>query len=572
MYKPEHPRPDRFRPRWLNLNGEWQFTIDSGCSGKERKLHERGIFTGKIEVPFVPESKLSGIGYQDFIKSVWYRREIEIPADWQGGRVLLHFGAVDYLAEVWVNGVSAGTHKGGYTPFVFDISVLLNSDKNILTVNTYDDVLDPMQPSGKQCDRYYNHGCHYTRCTGIWQTVWLEWVPELYITDFKLTPDVDNGRLFISAALNQYAGGQMFTAVASLDGEFSAECVAIATGKTVSAVLDLPGAKLWNPSAAAGTGAPVLYDLKLKIGDDEVATYFGMRKIEINGFAIEINGRPVFQRLVLDQGYYPDGIYTAKDDEEIKRDIVLAMEAGFNGARMHMKVFEPRYLYWADRLGYMVWGEYPNWGLDERDERALLHMLPEWIEAVKRDYNHPAVVGWCPFNETRPERAADIFKSVYQTTRLYDAMRPIIDTSGYVHAVTDIYDVHDYEQNIDIFRERYAKVADGSHIWLNRPDIEKYEGQPYFVSEFGGPWRNIDGGEDGWGYGQAPRDEEEFYARYQGWVDALLDNPRICAFCFTQITDVMQEKNGMYTFRREPKYDMARVRAINEKKAAVEKE
>ena len=562
--KPEHPRPDSYRPQWLNLNGEWEFEIDHGNSGKERGWAGRGELSGKITVPFVPESKLSGVGYLDFMQSVWYRREVEIPADWAGGRVLLHFGAVDYFAEVWVNGTSAGTHKGGYTPFTFDVTKLLREGKNSITVNAFDDVKNPLQASGKQSTRYDNYGCIYTRCTGIWQTVWLEHVPDTFITGFKLTPDVDNGRLYIEASVNQYAGGQEFRAVAALNGVTKSETAAKITGKTVTAALELPDAELWTP------GSPVLYDLKLSLGRDEVLTYFGMRKIEINGYAVEINGKPVYQRLVLDQGYYPDGIYTAGDDDEIKRDIELSMALGFNGARLHMKVFEPRYLYWADKLGYMVWGEYPNWGLDESDERALLHILPGWMEALKRDYNHPSVVGWCPFNETRPERIADLFRAVYDATRLYDSLRPIIDTSGYVHAKTDIYDVHDYNQDVASFRERYAKVADGTEFHRNFPEHETYEGQPYFVSEFGGPWRNIDGGEDGWGYGTAPKDEEEFYARYEGWVDALLGNPRMCGFCFTQITDVMQEKNGMYSFTRVSKYDAERIKEINTRPAAIE--
>jgi len=563
--KPEHPRPDRYRGDWVNLNGEWEFEIDHGNSGRERNWFERDALSGKITVPFVPESKLSGVGAQDFMQSVWYRRDFELPASWGDGRVLLHFGAVDYLANVWVNGVHAGGHKGGYSPFELDITPHIRDGRNFITVNAFDDVKNPLQPSGKQSERFHNYTCLYTRCTGIWQTVWLEHVPDTYITGIKLTPDVDNGRLYIEATLNKYAGGRAFKAVAKLDGEIKGAVSAVISGKSVSAVLELPSPALWAP------GAPILYDLEMSAGGDKVCSYFGMRKIEINGYAVEINGRPVYQRLVLDQGYYPDGIYTAGDDDEIKRDIVLSMAAGFNGARMHMKVFEPRYLYWADKLGYMVWGEYPNWGLDVGDERALLHMLPEWMEVLRRDYNHPAVVGWCPFNETPVTRVADMFRAVYNATRLYDASRPIIDTSGYVHAITDIYDVHDYNQDIASFRERYAKVADGTEFYQNFPEHEKYEGQPYFVSEFGGPWWNIDGGENGWGYGDAPRDVEEFYARYQGWVDTLLDNPRMCGFCYTQITDVMQEKNGVYAFDRTAKFDVERVRRINARPAAIER-
>ena len=563
--KPEHPRPDFYRPSWFNLNGEWEFEIDRGITGKERKFYERPSLSDKIIVPFVPESVLSGVNDQDVMKSVWYRREFTIPDDWSGGRILIHFGAVDYLTEVWINGVSAGTHKGGYTPFVFDITDLLEKGNNTVVLNAFDDVHEPMQASGKQSGPYYNHACMYTRCTGIWQTVWLEHVPDVYIKKFKLTPDVDNGKLHIQAELNTYAEDMQLNATAKLNNEIKSTAKSKVSGKIIFATMDIPNPELWQP------GAPVLYDLTLTVDNDTVETYFGMRKIAINGYKVEINGKSVFQRLVLDQGYYPEGIYTAKDDDEIKNDIVLSMEAGFNSARMHMKVFEPRYIYHADKLGYLLWGEYANWGLNDHDERSLAHMLPEWMEALERDYNHPSIIGWCPFNETHPGRSALVFQNAYNVTRAFDATRLIIDSSGYLHVVTDIYDVHNYEQDLEKFRKAFAKFENDDEIFVNYPNHEKYEGQPYFVSEFGGTWWDIDeDGEEGWGYGESIKNIEEFYERYQGMIDTLLDNPRICAFCYTQITDVMQEKNGIYSFTRKVKFDMDRIRKINTRKAAIE--
>ena len=564
--RPEYPRPSMIRNEWINLNGEWEFEIDHSNTGKDRKFYERETLNDKIIVPFVPESKLSGIENIDFMKSVWYKRTFTVSQNWENEQVLIHFGAVDYLSEVWINGVSAGIHKGGYTPFVFNITKLLKKGENLVIVNAYDDVVDPMQSTGKQCGRYYNEGCLYTRSTGIWQTVWLELVPELYIKNFKLTPDVDNECLYISVNLSEYAGGKLLEAKASLNGVKISSCTVIATGKAANAQLKISNPQLWNP------GAPILYDLELTIGNDHVTSYFGMRKVEINGYAIEINGKPVYQRLILDQGYFPTGIYTAPTDEDLKKDIEISIEAGFNGARMHMKIFEPRYIYWADKLGYMIWGEYPNWGLNECDERALLHMLPEWLEEIERDYNSPAIVGWCPFNETNVNRVAKFFETVYNVTKALDSTRPVIDTSGYVHVITDIYDVHDYDQNPVTFKERHDKMitGDNSVAFVNHPRHEKYEGQPYFVSEFGGIYWNIDGGIKGWGYGKSPEAIEEFYQRYEGLVNVLLDNPKMCAFCYTQITDVMQEKNGLYTFDRIPKFDMDRIKKINTKKAAIE--
>jgi beta-galactosidase/beta-glucuronidase len=457
----------------MNLNGEWQFEIDCGNSGKARKFFERTALNDKIIVPFAPESKLSGIEHIDFMKSIWYKRSFSAPDNWKDGRILLHFGAVDYFTEVWVNGKSVGTHKGGYTPFTFDITDYLKNGENDLTVNAYDDVTNPLQPTGKQSGEYNNYGCLYTRSTGIWQTVWLEYTPSIYIQKLKLTPDVDNGCLHVLARFNN-SGTEKIKLTARLKGEVAGFTEAKVTGKFVDCILPIEKLDLWFPET------PTLYDLEIEAGKDKVSSYFGMRKIAVKGYAIEINDRPIFQRLVLDQGYYPDGIYTAPTDEDLKKDIELSQAVGFNGARMHMKVFEPRYSYWADKLGYLIWGEYPNWGLNETDPAALFAMLPEWMEAVERDYNSPAIIGWCPFNETGPNRQKDTFKTVYNVTRAYDPMRPIIDTSGYVHAVTDIYDVHDYDQNPETFKKRYEPLISGEgEIFRNFKNEETYEGQPY---------------------------------------------------------------------------------------------
>lgn len=556
----------------MNLNGEWEFEQDPGDSGLERKFYNRSALREKIAVPFAPESKLSGVEDTDFMRTVWYRRTFAVPAEWHGeGRLLLHFGAVDYTADVWINGGHAGTHSGGYTPFTLDITKLVHDGDNAVIVRAFDDVQNPLQPSGKQSARYENFGCFYTRSTGIWQTVWLEHVPSLFIRKLRLTPDVDNGCLRGQVFLNAYAGGQLLTAEALLNGKHVSAVQVKATGDHAEFTLPIPEMQLWQP------GAPVLYDLVLEINTDRVESYFGMRKIELKDGAVAINGVPVFQRLILDQGYYPDGIYTAPSDEALERDIDLAMAAGFNGARLHMKIFEPRLLYHADRKGYLLWGEYPNWGLSESDPRALQAMLPEWIEELERDYNHPSIVGWCPFNETGTHRLADLFQTVYQVTKALDPTRPVIDSSGYVHAVTDIYDVHDYDQDPETFRKRYEAFATGGEPFRNFPDHEIYEGQPYFISEFGGIYWNEEHGEgdedqeeEGWGYGQKPAGPAEFKRRYEGLIGALLDNPKICAFCYTQLTDVMQEQNGLYTFKREPKFDTNWLHSVTARKAAIE--
>lgn len=579
--RPEYPRPRLVRAdesKWMNLNGEWQFAIDHGNSGYERKFYEEknsDVFDKKIIVPFVPESKLSGIEYVDFMAAVWYKKVITLPDGWcpKNGNIILHFGAVDYETTVWVNEQKAGYHRGGYTPFSLDISKLVKKGENTIALYARDDTRDPLQPTGKQVNySYFNSGCHYTRCTGIWQTVWMEYVPEVYVKALKLTPDVDNAKLDIRVTLNTYTNcdtsGESVTAKASFAGESVSEITAKITGKYADFSLPIENAKLWSLEE------PNLYDLEIKVGDDVITSYFGMRKVAIKGYAIEINDKPVYQRLVLDQGYYPDGIYTAPTDDDLRKDVELSKKVGFNGARLHMKVFEPRLSYWADKLGYLLWAEYPNWGLDESNKAALLSMLPEWVEAVERDYNSPAIVGWCPFNETGERRRADIFEVVYDVTRAIDPMRPIIDTSGYTHSSkTDIYDVHDYDQNPESFKMRYVPLLTGEgEVYRNHPRSEWYGGQPYFVSEFGGTHWDIDQkpGDAGWGYGQAPKSMEEFYTRFEGLINVLLDHPKMCAFCYTQLTDVYQEKNGIYAFDRREKFDAEKLYKIMSRKAAIE--
>ncbi len=308
-----------------------------------------------------------------------------------------------------------------------------------------------------------------------------------------------------------------------------------------------------------------------------------MRKVAINGRTVEINDKPVFQRLVLDQGYYLDGIYTAPVVQDIERDVIMSKKAGFNGARLHMKIFEPYLFYYADKLGYILWGEFPNWGLDESNKGALDAMLPEWLAAIERDYNHPSVVCWCPFNETRPSRREELYSTLYTVTKAIDPVRPFIDTSGYVHTShTDIFDVHDYDQDPSSFRQRHMPLATGEgKVFVNHPDDEEYGGQPYMISEMGGIYWNLDeylgagvGGKDNWaawGYGNNPKSLEEFYQRFEGLMSAMLDNPGISGFCYTQLTDVYQEKNGIYAFDRREKFDMDRICAAVSRKAAIEK-
>ena len=569
--RPEYPRPQFVRENWMNLNSQWQFEIDQGNSGRARGLVEKEPLEQIITVPFCPESKLSGVQHVDFMRAVWYRRTFKLPRKASGKRVFLHFGAVDYFAEVWVNGQSVGTHRGGYVGFELEITSALKAGENTLVVCAQDDQLSGRQPYGKQCYDYNSHGCFYTRTTGIWQTVWLEWTNETRIANVRLTPDAQNATLLIEAELDGPTEGVTLAAEASFDGELEAEVETDADGKTARLLLLLEDAHLWN------VGEPNLYDLLLTLKKDgkpidELNSYFGLRTISFDGMKCLINGRPVFQRLILDQGFYPDGIYTAPTDAELKADIERSMAMGFNGARLHQKVFEPRFLYWADHLGYICWGEMASWGIDPKDPMTLPIFLDEWVQVLRRDYSVPSIVGWCPWNETWGEnnngQHHETMRMSYRVTKAIDRTRPCIDTSGGIHVETDIYDTHDYEQNPEVYKARYAPDAPVIYDAFSRR--QHYTGGPVFVSEYGGIAWNPDG--EGWGYGDGPKTEEEFIERYRGLTDALLDNPHHMGFCYTQLTDVEQERNGLYYYDRRPKFDPAIMHDITARKAAIEEE
>lgn len=561
----EHPDPQFQRKDWLNLNGEWDFEFDFGNSGLRAGVLEKDEWSRKINVPFCPESKLSGIEYTDFIAAVWYRKSVTVTEAQLEGRVLIHFGAVDYETYLYVNGEEAGYHKGGYTSFTFDITEFLTAGENVIAVNARDDVRDPLVPRGKQSELYNSHGCDYTRTTGIWQTVWLEFVPKAYVKSFKLFPDTVNATLGVSAVVE---GEGAFKAEAFYDGRLVGSFEKTAAG-FVSGDIKLSETHLWE------VGCGRLYDLKITFGDDEISSYFGLRDIRIDGYKVLINGKSVFQRLVLDQGFYADGIYTAPSDEALEKDIRLSLAVGFNGARLHQKVFEPRFLYHCDRLGYIVWGEFGNWGLDYSRDGALEAMLPQWCESVARDFNHPAIVGWCPFNETwdRDGRKQndELLRIVYRVTKQLDETRPCIDTSGNFHVETDIFDVHDYEQRVEIFKGNYDRLMTEGVLFEHFPDRQEYDGKkPAFVSEYGGIQWSLGSRGDAWGYGNAPKSEQEFIDRYKGLTDALLDNERMFGFCYTQLYDIEQEQNGLYYYDRSPKFDPEIFRRINSRKAAIE--
>jgi len=573
--RPEYPRPQLVRAEWLNLNGRWEFELDPGCSGEERGLAGELPYSREILVPFCPESPLSGLGLRDFMPCVWYRRRFRVPEAWSGRSLALHCGAVDYDATVWLNGARVGTHRGGYTPFRLDLTPHLRPGDNTLVLRAVDDTRDPLQPSGKQSPGYTSSGCVYTRTTGLWQTVWLEPLPAAHVESVRFYAQLDAGQVILHARLSGDLTGRSLRVRALAAGEPVGQ-VELPAHRAVTGVVPLAAVRRWCPAD------PFLYELELELRSgeqtvDRVESYCGLRAVEISGPRILLNGQPLFQRLVLDQGFYPEGVYTAPSDEALRRDIELAQAAGFNGARLHQKVFEPRFLYWADRLGYLVWGEYADWGLDYSHPAALERVLAEWPTVIERDFNHPSIVGWCPFNETPPTQNPELLRTVYRLTKALDPTRPALDTSGHVHVETEVYDCHSYVQDPAAFAALFAAARSGGEVFRTCPEHDApYRGQPYLCSEYGGIWWNPGAEDDrSWGYGGTegrPRSVEEFLARHRGLTEALLFHPGLCGFCYTQLYDVEQEVNGLYTYDRRPKFDMALLRAVNTQRAAMEEE
>ncbi len=565
----EYPRPQFERSEWKNLNGTWSYSFDFGRCGAQKGWVESKGFDGKITIPFCPESELSGVKYTEFINAIWYQRTLDIPAAWEGKRILLHFGAVDYKTEVYVDGKKTFTHYGSGSSFEVDITKYVTAGKSSnLVLYVEDDVRSGKQPCGKQSTQLNSYGCCYTRVTGIWQTVWMEPVDPAAIQRVFATPDVDQQQLVVRPEFYEEKAGYTFTATVT-DGKkkVAEKTVSASNGSIV--VLPIKNPKLWSPEE------PNLYDVVYTVKDktgkvmDEVKSYAGMRKIHVADGYFYLNNQPYYQRLVLDQGFYPQGIWTAPSDEALKQDIEMSKAVGFNGARLHQKVFEERYYYWADHLGYICWGEQGNWGLDTNDEIAARNFLSEWNEILLRDRNHPCIVTWTPTNETWEAREGQyerFLTDLYNMTHAVDPTRPVNDASGDCHIKTDIWTVHDYSRDPAALIKNHGFEKGQIPPYRNISDrkfLADYGGQPYMVDEFGGlPWIKESERSSSWGYGGNIDDMEEFYNILEKEVDALKACPNVVGYCYTQITDVEQEKNGIYYYDRTKKFDTERLKSI----------
>lgn len=569
--RPEYPRPQFERAQWKNLNGSWTYAFDFGKSGHQRGYANSKGFDGKINVPFCPESKLSGVEHVDFINCMWYQRSIDIPAEWAGKNILLNFGAIDWDATIFINGTNVFRHVGGSSSFAVDITKHVEAGKSAnLVIQVLDDIRSGLQTGGKQSVGYHSAGCNYTRVTGIWQTVWMEAVSAGGLKQVIATPDIDQQQLIIRPQFYTESMDNKLT-VTVMDGKKKvAEKTVNACNENI-VVLPIKKAKLWSPES------PFLYDVNYTVKDkdgnviDEVKSYAGMRKVHLANGYFYLNNQPYYQRLVLDQGFYPDGVWTAPSDEALRKDIELAKAVGFNGARLHQKVFEERYYYWADKLGYITWGESASWGLNVNSDLAARNFIAEWTEIVERDRNHPSLVTWTPFNETwgcQPGNYERFIHNVYNITKAMDPTRPINDASGDSHVKTDIWSVHDYSRDYDKLVKNHT-IEPGVEPYRNMKDkkyLAKYDGQPYMIDEFGGlPWIKESERSSSWGYGSNIDKMEDFYNILDKQIDALKACKHIVGFCYTQMTDVEQEKNGIYYYDRTSKFDTERLKKIFEK-------
>lgn len=591
--RPEHPRPDFVRETFHNLNGVWQFAFDDADEGIAGGWMNPGHrLPLEITVPFAYQTKASGLGPTDAIHPViWYRRTFTVPQEMAGKRVLLRFGAVDFECAVYVNGQQAGTHRGGYTPFAFDITALLREGENDLCLRVTDEP-DCTQPRGKQYWAEGLMGCWYTPVSGIWQTVYLEAVGETGIKYIHVTPDIDRHMFTAEIALDKRPACPLdLELTVSFEGRLmrrvTVTCMDRITRVPVDLIVksDLDPVYIWQP------GTPYLYDLRVRVlkegaAVDTVDTYFGMRKVEVKEGRVYLNNNPLYQRLVLDQGYWPDTLITPPSDEAIKLDLQYTLDFGYNGARKHQKLEDPRYYYWADKMGVLVWGEVPS-PYDYADD-TVQNLAETMLGFIERDFNHPSIICWVPLNESwgvrniyTDKRQQAAGRMLYHLTKAADGTRLCSSNDGWEQVTTDICALHDYAAEKDVMAAHFAdRSIVETHACDWRPafaDSETPTGKEAFmVTEYGGiAFQNIGiqgemGGMATWGYHDKVTDEDAFFARFAGVTQAIREIPFCQGYCYTQLTDVMQEINGVLTPDRRPKMDVKRFARLNTGKTETE--
>ncbi len=570
-----HPRPQFIRNDWESLDGEWHFSFDDEACGDEKGWKDGIEKEQVIQVPFTYETKKSGIHDTCHHSIVWYERTINITED---KNVLLHFEGVDYRTTLWLNGLMVGTHEGAYTAFVFDITNFVQKGENKIVVKV-EDSIDCAQPRGKQRWLKDNFGCWYVQTTGIWKSVWMEYVAPVHIDYVKMTPAYDKQEISMELEMNQFQCTEDISVSAeiSFDGKVMNRVstrVLSGAAKLTSTVLengDPWNMKRWSPAE------PNLYDVKFELFQngklvDVVNSYFGMRKISIEGQKILLNNEELYQRLILDQGYWEESDLTPTSVEALEKDINLILEMGYNGVRKHQKIEDNRFLYLCDKKGLLVWSEYASTYTFNR--LAMERVTSEWLEIVKQNYNHPCIITWVPFNESWGihdirvnEQQQKFTEGIYHLTKAFDATRPVVTNDGWEHTISDIITLHDYEELGEAFSKRYE---DEQRLLSNKIQHDKnrypfakghqYKGQPVIISEFGGI---AFCSESGWGYGNQVKDIESFMTRFKNVHHAIQNLDYVSGYCYTQLTDVQQEVNGLLTIDREAKVDLEEIRKVN---------
>jgi len=572
-----YPRPQLQREQWISLNGRWDFHIDS-----QGKACDCSAITWdeKIQVPFSPETPASGVNNSSFYEAVWYRREFEAPELQGEQRLVLHFGAVDYQATVWINGRHAINHEGGYTPFRADITDLLNRNGvQTIVVRAEDSPHDLAKPRGKQDWQLHPHSIWYPRTTGIWQTVWMEVVQTNHIESMRWTPNIESWELALDVRIAGAIAQELELEVElSVRGRKLAHdtyrlhthelCRKIALSDP--GIDDYRNEMLWYPHS------PVLIDAKLTLRDakgntlDDVVSYAAMRSLSVLGDRLVLNGKPYYLQLVLDQGYWPESGLTAPDDEALRKDVELVKAMGFNGVRKHQKIEDPRFLYWADHLGLLVWQEMPS--CYRFSQESVHRLTKQWAEAIARDCSHPCVVAYVPFNESwgvpdLPDSPAQrhCVQALYHLTKTLDPTRPVVGNDGWEAAATDLIGIHDYDHNPQRIAQRYSTESGVDRLLHQERPGHKilmlagftYQGQPILLTEFGGIAFSKDQKRT-WGYSRAGT-ADDFASRYAHLLSAVRSSPLLAGFCYTQFTDTYQEANGLLYMDRTPKFPIEQI-------------
>ncbi|EUJ26470.1 glycoside hydrolase family 2 protein [Listeria cornellensis] len=591
MLREEYPRPQFVRENWMNLNGEWEFAFDDGDVGlREGWFRGDVTFAKRIVVPFAYQTELSGIDDQAHHEIVWYKREFELDGDLDVGKeVKLHFGAVDYSASIFVNGQKVGEHDGGHTSFTLDITPFVTGGEAVtLVVRVFDPQKDETIPRGKQSWTPEPDAIWYTNTTGIWQTVWLEIVDALHIEKLRMTPNVDTGMVELDLNFADGVVGKRLRYAIHFGETLVAEDAVTLTQNHMQRDVAIYQKQIFrSPNHNDGWNwtpeNPNLFQIEFCLEDDsavydEVLSYFGMRKVHTEAGMVYLNNRPYYQKLVLDQGYWRDGLLTAPSDEALRYDIELAKEMGFNGCRKHQKVEDPRFLYWADTLGYLVWGECAAAPVYTED--AATRLTREWLEIIERDYNHPSIVTWVPINESwgvpgihNNREQQHHTQAMYHLIHSLDKTRPVISNDGWEMTETDICAVHNYSHGREDEPQKYADfsrmIHDKEAILKSQSTLRaiyaagfEHQGAPILLTEFGGIGFQT-GDQTGWGY-TSVKNAEEFVADYSRVMQAVYSSNALHGYCYTQLTDVEIEINGLLTYDRKPKCELKRIREIND--------